>query len=170
VLTSEELDDYYRVGDGAAMRGVVAYHVSEWSEKANWGQELASAAAAPDLKEMGIRPADVQALVDSQIAPSLWWSESVAEKLAIPRDGRVYTYQPITFLVWLQRKLTAEKSDEFVRTASADDIRTAQAGTALDDRESDGTHMADDRDLAEIKEEKPLELQDMIKGYGDEEY
>lgn len=170
VFTTEELNDYYRGGDGAEMRSVVAYHVSEWSEKANWETELAGSGAAGDLKEMGLKPAQVKELVEAQILPTLWWTDSVAESLKIPRDARVFTYHPIGFLVWLQKHLAAAKADEFVKAATADDIRTAKAGTALDDRESNGDDMINEDDLAAKDDGPELELEDMIKGYGDEKY
>jgi N-acetylmuramoyl-L-alanine amidase len=163
-IQHDELFTYFRENpDAERMHRVVTYHISEWTE-GDWGQELGQ------LKDLKLKPKQLDQLVADQITPALWWSQPVAEALKLPRDGMIYTYHPLTFLVWLHEKLEAASKAEGsdVKIASANDIATAKEGKGMIDLDDvNGDSMIEESEIAEVIEEKPLELEDLIDGYGD---
>ncbi len=164
-LQHDEVFDYFRQNpDAERMRKVVTYHMSEWTD-GDWEQELAA------LKDLKLKPKQIDELINAQVRPTLWLSQA-AEKLKLPSDGMLYTYHPITFLAWLHEKLEAQSKGEAsdVKVASADDIANATVGKGMTDFDDvHGDSMVTDDDVAELVEEKPLELEDLIDGYGDDE-
>jgi N-acetylmuramoyl-L-alanine amidase len=165
-IQHDELFSYFRENpDAERMRKVVTYHMSEWTE-GQWEQELAN------LKDLKLKPKQLEALVAEQITPALWWSAPLAEKLKLPSDGMIYTYHPLTFLTWLHEKLEHESKAEAsdVKIASADDIRNAKEGKGMIDLDDvNGDSMIEESEVAELENIKPLELEDLIDGYGDDE-
>jgi hypothetical protein len=168
MLSEAELFDFFHDDpDREWMRQVVSFHVSEWTVDPDWKQELKEAG---EFKKFANKPRELEELVDEQITPLLWWTPEVAQKLSLPLDGMIYTYHPITFLAWLNRKLGDTKDSGGVSKATDSDIVSAANSKSklkmdLDDEE--GTSFVTEDEMAAVSVTEQLELKDLLDGYGD---
>ncbi|HTM20378.1 MAG TPA: N-acetylmuramoyl-L-alanine amidase, partial [Kofleriaceae bacterium] len=117
-LSADELRSYFGWGLGRRFRTAAVRSLSEWTAQPDWTAELTPRAA--EFKEgapsgPGAGPAvgqgslDIAALVAAQVAPAVWWSDDIADRAGLPRDGRVVHYHPVSFARVLQEVLHVEK-------------------------------------------------------------
>jgi N-acetylmuramoyl-L-alanine amidase-like protein len=163
-LSHDELQTYFRDDpDRVRMHQMVTSHYSEWTFEPDWKQALREAGEYKKLK-----PAEIEELVDQQIVPMLWWDENLASKLKLPLDGRIYTYHPIGFLVFMNKLLVSTKatSSGIDKTTMAAALSYTHAGKAAknDYEDTTGESFVNDEDRSVGK---TLELEDLIEGYGD---
>jgi hypothetical protein len=137
---------------------MVTLHVTEWIADPSWHEALR---ASRDYK--GLKPKDIDALVDEQIVPGLWWDAATAAHCRLPSDGMVYHYHPITFIAWVnQRLIDAENDPANKQTASLADAREPPKHVTTD---REGLNMRTE----ELKKEDPcnetLGLKEMVEGF-----
>ncbi len=165
VITQEELFDHFR-GDPAEREWThyaVTNHYSEWSVEPDWKLSLAD---APDKVRRPRRQREIDQMFEEQILPLLWWTEDSAQRLNLPREARVYSYHPVSFLRWLN-DLVGQRQVETTRKATAEDYLTATGTAQLDIDDKEGTSFVNEADLAVIPPSQKLQLPDIIDGYGD---
>jgi hypothetical protein len=96
----------------------------------------------------------------------LWWTDDVADAAGLPADKIVWTYHPITFIVWLHEKMRATKSTAAGITSASDFQGKAAPSHIKDDSEAmEG--FTDDEDV--LFGNKSLELEDMAEGYPEDD-
>ncbi|HWU86991.1 MAG TPA: N-acetylmuramoyl-L-alanine amidase [Kofleriaceae bacterium] len=159
VLSKQELGQYAASGGSAQNRYMVTLHVSEWIADPSWSEALR---ASKDYKSM--KPADIDTLVNEQIAPGLWWDAATAAHCKLPADGMVYHYNPITFVSWVNEKIN-DASDDAKKNEKKLDASQAKEPPKTITSDREGTDMRS----VEAHEEDPcnekLGLKEMIEGY-----
>jgi len=157
VLSRQELQQFSQGGATQQNRYMVTLHVSEWIADPSWSEALRS---SRDYRSM--KPADIDALVNDQILPGLWWDAAVAEHCKLPGDGMVFHYNPITFIAWVNEKINEAQSEaEKQKPPDARDAKEPPKGSS--DRE--GSNMRS----VELHEEDPcnekLDLNAFVEGF-----
>jgi hypothetical protein len=98
VITRAEVIEFFNhSAEREAFRELVTYHLSEWSDAAEWdklddkGKEAFGFMEGPTLK-----------IIKDQIAPYVWWSKNLKID-GLPKDNKtpLYYYHPIRFLMWI---------------------------------------------------------------------
>jgi len=150
------------------MRTLITLHPSEWSSSPSWKTEIINSG---DLKKAKAK--DIEALVDEQIVPTLWWDD-VAGELHLPKSSSdVYTFHPLTFVKWLNEQLLDERgaASSDVRLATKEDLALAAAGKTgkakMDLDDVHGESFVNAEELRDIPPDKKLEIKDLIDGFGD---
>jgi len=163
LLSRRELRNFFRFNTGREeLRRVVARHLSEWVP-GGWREELR---AAPDFAKL---PASTRRrLIAQQIEPTLWWTPEVARHAGLPADGMVYSYHPISFLVWLAElgQRTAKLRAVGIENADRWEGKMAPAHLTVD--AESGDHMTDAEDFYSGEGGKKLMLEDLVHGYPDD--
>ncbi|MBA2540356.1 MAG: N-acetylmuramoyl-L-alanine amidase [Deltaproteobacteria bacterium] len=157
LLSREELKTFYTTGGGRQMYYLVTRHVSEWTSDPPWAEALRQPKDFRDVK-----PAVIEALVNDQITPGLWWDERVATHAKLPTDGVVYHYHPISFVRWLNEKLidaAAQAGPQAIDPRTATQVPQG----VTDDRE--GGHMMSKDVMAPDECNDKLTLRDMVQGF-----
>jgi hypothetical protein len=97
VLTADEVRGFFHnasAADRAAMRRLVVLSASEWNDfPPTWHDTLSQ--ALPGEQDA------VSALYETQIVPSIWWTEQLPARLGLPRSGEVFHYHPIELIAAL---------------------------------------------------------------------
>jgi N-acetyl-anhydromuramyl-L-alanine amidase AmpD len=159
-LSGDELRSYYAYGLGRAFRTVAVRSLSEWTANPDWTTEL-----TPRAAELGA--SDIAALVAAQVAPAVWWTDAIAERAGLPRDGIVVHYHPVSFLEILQKSLHEEKKEMPAPAMGAYSAAAARAdtGTLVDDLADESSTAA--YSAAEIDEwcAHDLPLDQLILGF-----
>jgi murein DD-endopeptidase MepM/ murein hydrolase activator NlpD len=161
VFSTDELlaayrDDYdYRVWS----RQIIASHYSEWSVYPDWEVALKGS------PEYAKHPRDATTDYHEQIEPGLWMTDTIARGLGLSTTVPIYTYQPISFLKWLNG-LLRQSDESTVKKATKDDFATAngKAMTDFDDKEGLANLEQNERSGKVLQ---PIDLSDMVDGYGD---
>ncbi|MEZ4402687.1 MAG: N-acetylmuramoyl-L-alanine amidase [Kofleriaceae bacterium] len=107
-LSRVELADFYGAGDKAQVRDLITLHTTEWIAEPDWAESL-KAAASQFRRGSGPRGRvtkldkddddyDIDAMVEEQLVPFLWWTDEVARQLGLPANGIVYHYHPLRFI------------------------------------------------------------------------
>lgn len=185
-LSRSELEAFYSGGDLEAVRRIVSYNISEWTEEPDWKSALEVVKATDFVKKTPKRKGkqagadeddedlDIGAMVDEQLTPFLWWSNEVAAALGLPADGVVCHYHPIRFIEWVNAKLAsgASKADGPVDVAETRAIDTNELKGDIDDVTGDSAFVdvdAPDPDDAKIENEQLLEGYDgEVKLFGEQ--
>ena len=161
ILSRQELASFYAGGGGAQTHFLVTYHVSEWTAEPTWSEALV---VPKDFKAM--KPADIQALVDEQITPGLWWDARVATHCKLPLDGVVYHYHPVAFLGWFnQQMLDAAAQQPAGGQANASQATEVPPGITDDFGDKNGTSMRSGEDVADDPCNKQLGLNELVQGF-----
>lgn len=161
-MSRQELSSFYTGGGGANTRYLVTLHVSEWTAEPSWLEALRQ---PKDFKSM--KADDLEALVNEQIVPGLWWDQRVATHARLPPDGVVYHYHPVSFVGWFNQQM----AEAAVLNAAQPKIDASQAKTTeelklTDDLgDKDGTHMRSMADEAEDPCNLSLTLKELAAGY-----
>jgi N-acetyl-anhydromuramyl-L-alanine amidase AmpD len=167
LLSRRELLDFFTgSGDRQGLRFLVTYNVSEWTATPDWKEALRVPA---DFRAM--KPEDIDAMVDEQILPGLWW-EQVARHAHLPADGVVYHYHPVTFVRWINEKILESAADPANQLAPVDPSETQEVTGMTTDLEeaADSSDMVSDADLGDDSADKAIQLEHLVEGYaGDPE-
>jgi hypothetical protein len=164
LLSRTEMVNFFKADpQREAFRKLAVHHVSEWADNNDW---LVALNKTRDFATLP-KPQRAQMFRD-QIEPVLWWTDDVQDKAQLPPDKIVWNYHPITFIVWLHDQMRNAK------TASAGiggegSFEGKAAPTNIKD-DGDATEgFTDDEDISFGDNGKKLELEDMAKGYPDDE-
>lgn len=181
-LSREELTAFYGSGGEAeAMRKIVAYNVSEWTEDPDWADALKAANDAnydfrksrpkrKGAKRVGNdaddEDLDIDAMVEEQLKPFLWWTNDVASALGLPADGVVYHYHPIRFIEWVNTKLqSGAGKEEVVNVSETREIDTNVLKGDIDDTTGESAFVDTD---APDPDDSKIELEHVLDGYDGE--
>lgn len=158
VLSRQELGSYAEGGGSAQNRFIVALHVSEWIADPSWSEALR---ASKDYRAM--KPADIDALVNEQIVPGLWWDAEVAGHAKLPSDGMVYHYNPISFIAWVNERINEAQADADKQPpVDARDAKEPPKGVTSD---AEGTGMRSVEEHEEDPCNDKLGLKEMVEGF-----
>jgi N-acetyl-anhydromuramyl-L-alanine amidase AmpD len=161
VLSRLELMNFYRGNpQREEFRKMATRHLSEWADNNDWAAVIKRGAREfPNLK--------ADTIYKQQIEPVLWWNDDVQDAAGLPSDKLVWTYHPVTFIVWVHDKLTHS-----VQTSSGREDESKFGGkpppsNIKDDLEAlEG--FADDEDVFFGSGGKKLDLEDLANGYPDD--
>jgi hypothetical protein len=162
ILSRPELTEFFQRGSGELHR-MVTLHVSEWTFEPRWAEVLV---VPKDFR--GKKAAEIQAMVDDQITPGLWWDGKVAAHCRLPADGVVHHYHPVAFMSWFKTKLieaaTAAAKDDKNKVHEAD-VKAVPKSITDDYHDFSGTSMRGTADVAEDPCNKNLTLEQMVQGF-----
>jgi hypothetical protein len=151
--TDERRKDFHRL----AVR-----HVSEWVDENDWMVQLNR---SRDFA--GLPKATRTRLFKEQIEPVLWWTDDIEAAAGLPSDKLVWGYHPITFIIWMNEHVGGGKRASGIESASSF-AGTAPPTSIMDDR--DATEgFTDDEDALFGDAGKKLQLEDLAKGYPDDD-
>ncbi len=162
LLSRAEVLAFYR-GDERRkeFRKLAVRHVSEWADENDWMVQLNR---ARDFA--GLPKATRLRMYKEQIEPVLWWTDEIQAAAGLPTDKQVWTYHPITFILWMNDKQRGGGATRGIEAASSY-LGKAPPVSIMDDR--DATEgFTDDEDALFGDAAKKLELEDLAKGYPDE--
>jgi len=166
-LSRSELVDFYAgSGDRQGFRWLVTYHVTEWNDTPSWNDALRM---QQDFRDM--KPEDIDALIDEQITPGLWWNDAVSRHAKLPRDGVVYHYHPMTFIQWVNEKILETAADPAMQDAAVSESETsAVTGMSGDFDGGEGTDgdMISEGDLNGYAGDADIALENLVEGYAGE--
>jgi N-acetylmuramoyl-L-alanine amidase len=163
LLSREELTSFFASGSGDVLHHMVPLHVSEWTLEPSWSESLIAAADFRDMK-----PAEIQAMVEEQITPGLWWDNAVATHCRLPRDGVVHHYHPVAFIAWFKNQLivaAAEAARDGRNKIDEKDVREVPPTVTDDFGDKDGSSMRSASDVSEDPCNKSLTLEQMVQGF-----
>ena len=142
---------------------VAVRYRSEWTP-GDWEEELARAGDFAALA-----PSERRRLIAQQLTPTLFWTSAVASHAGLPKDGLVYAYHPIGFLLWYRELAQRNATAQAVELGDAASYKYDPATANYDlDGDSQGD-MIDEEDHFSGDAGKKLELEDLVEGYPDEE-
>jgi hypothetical protein len=168
-IAGDELRQWYRTAsdaDRAAMRRVVFVALSEWSDAApTWRETVAQAFPAE-------RDAVMQ-LVDSQVYPTLWWTDEVAARTGLPRSAEVFHYHPIELIAAIDDVIDhAGPAQGGAGSFNASDAHEAPAGLTVDRDDPRLDDFATTSELSisgtAVAPEQPT-LEEMAAGFSDDQ-
>ncbi len=176
LLSRDELLHFFQEEseDREKLRKTVLLAVTEWNDTPDWSEALKT---MPEFSAVNLR----EELIESQITPTLWWSGPVAEHAGLPASGIVYSYHPITFVKWLNDKLSAgagasaAATDEGVKDIDYKGEKGAETIETTDDQgkkvvlqddwdDKSGSSFADEEDLAN-EDYSNLTIEEIVEGY-----
>lgn len=161
-LSHSELVDFYENGDKAPLRNLITLHASEWAPEPDWGESLRQSLRdfqkkTPKTKGKAARADDddadipVDAMVEDQIKPFLWWTDAVAKELKLPNSGIVYHYHPMRFIEYVSGSFKSnEVKTDVVMKSDIDDTAGDSAFAEFKDKVADDLH---------------LKLENLVDGY-----
>jgi N-acetylmuramoyl-L-alanine amidase len=159
-LSGPELAAFYAGGGDDTLRYSVALHVSEWTPEPSWKEALRVPADFQDLP-----PAELDAMVDEQITPALWWTAELARHARLPADGVVYHYHPVTFLRWFNEELLEAAASGITVAADASEASATPTGVTDDFGDETGADAVSDADLGDDTCDKELGLEQLVQGW-----
>jgi hypothetical protein len=144
-------------------RRLATRHLSEWADRNDWATALST---TPDFAELP-KPQRAR-LFKSQVEPTLWWTDEIESAADLPSDKLVWTYHPITFIVWLHDRLRNARQTAKGIGGDSDFAGKAPPSTIKDD--FDATEgFTDDEDVLFGDAARKLELEDLARGYPDDD-
>lgn len=163
MLSRRELRNFFRYSaDRYKMRNAVAHHRTEWSD-GDWEKELL---LAEDFKRLS--SSRRTRLIEDQIKPSLWWTKDLAKHSGLPNDEMVYSYQPITFILWYHKMLEKMGNTRMKGLGSAKDWEGKMAPSHLTVDGESSVDATDAEDIYSGKRNQSLTLEDLVNGYPEE--
>jgi hypothetical protein len=103
----------------------------------------------------------------TQIEPVVWWTDEIGDNAQLPTDKIVWSYHPITFIVWLHDKVTHGKTTSGSGIGDAGTFAGQKPPSDIKD-DGDATEgFVDDEDIISARS-KNLTLEDLANGYGDD--
>ena len=138
---------------------IAAHHPSEWGDSNDYEVALNN---APDFRGLP-RPVRHK-LFQDQIQSMLWWDDKL-DTAGLPEDKIVWTYQPITFVFWINSKLKGAP-----QKAKGVESESAFAGKKppseiKDDTSDDAGGFTDDEDALFGEASKNLDLEKLANGF-----
>ncbi len=166
-LSRKELLDFFRGsrGDKNAARFYVTLHASEWCGRPDWDSSLKQSPSFQELSETAYED-----LLETQIKPSLWWTDSLAAHAKLPRDGVVFHYHPLSFLKYVTEKVIEANAlaDNGVGAFSVQSAEEPPPGVTDDFGDVSGESFLDATELAPVDLGHHLTLEDLVNGYPEE--
>ncbi len=166
-FTRSELSSFYSSSsERSLLRFMVVLNESEWhGTPKEWIESLR---LAPDFK--GIKPAALEALVDEQITPTLWWDRKSARHAGLPGDGIVYHYHPLNFVRVVNERILefAGKHEALNTFKKADAVKTDKKNV-VDDLEDNGKYNADASEFVDADDADQWPLQRLVKGFSEDD-
>lgn len=164
VLKRLEVVNFFRADpQREEFRKLAVHHLSEWADNNDWEVALNRTKDFADLPAPQRRR-----IFRDQIEPVLWWTDEIADAADLPSDKLVWSYHPITFIVWLHDKLRGARATAQGITSASDFQGQAPPSHIKDD--GDATEgFVDDEDVLFGEAAKKLELEDLANGYPDDE-
>jgi N-acetyl-anhydromuramyl-L-alanine amidase AmpD len=162
-LSHDEITEFFdSSGDRESFRKLVTYNVSEWTDRPDWAESLRT---PPDFKDLPAN--EIDALVEEQIAPGLWWTAEVAKAVRLPPDGMVYHYHPITFIEWINEKILEAASDPNAQNDAAAATTTGAQGMTADFEEGSDMNDMFNEDVADGRDpyNDAIDMPHLIEGY-----
>jgi hypothetical protein len=161
LLSHDEILDAYQANTDFRefTHHVIAQHYSEWGDNPSWEASLQSA------QEFAKHKAEASKLYHEQIEPGLWLTAERAQKLGMPWPPQVYTYHPVSFLMWVNQLMGSAETSS-VRKATQSDYATASRSGMVDFDDKQGIAALE----AKLDLEPPAKqigLPEMVDGYGD---
>jgi N-acetylmuramoyl-L-alanine amidase len=163
LLSRPELAAFFAAGSGDQLHHMVTLHVSEWTFEPRWSEALI---AASDFKTRS--PAEIEAMVEEQITPGLWWDQAVATHCRLPKDGVVHHYHPVAFISWFKDQLivaAAEATRKGANKIDEKDVREVPPSVLDDFGDKEGISMRSTADVTEDPCNKSLTLEQMVQGF-----
>jgi N-acetylmuramoyl-L-alanine amidase len=164
LLSRAEVLAFYR-GDERRkeFRKLAVRHISEWADENDWMVQLNRARDFAGLP----KPQKLR-LFKEQIEPVLWWTDEIQTGAGLPSDKLVWSYHPITFILWMtDRQRGGGGANQGIQAASSY-AGVAAPTSIMDDR--DATEgFTDDEDAMFGDAARKLELEDLAKGYPDDD-
>lgn len=162
-FSAKELAAFYTSNaDRRLVRYFATLHVSEWTESPDWARSLSH---APDFSQYD--PKELAELVEDQIDPALWWTDEVARHAALPTDGVVYHYHPVTFVKFVNQKLLEANAlaDDGLGAFSAAQASVTPEGVVDDFGDVSGASFLDPDELSQKDYGRDLSLEDLAAGF-----
>ncbi|ACY15883.1 peptidoglycan recognition protein family protein [Haliangium ochraceum] len=162
ISRSELLDFFRSQSERKLTRNMAVLSQSEWTGTPDsWVSDLMRAPEFADLGERAVRD-----LVEEQVAPTLWWNESLAQHAKLPRDGVVYHYHPLSFIRFINNKrLQAQSLNVGIGDFPESDAKEPPPGVTDDFGDVDGDSFVDDAELAGEIFDPDIPLEELIKGF-----
>lgn len=158
-LSRAELTAFYSGGSRSQTHYLVTLHVSEWTPEPSWADALR---VPKDFKKF--KPAEIDALVQEQIAPGLWWDARVAAHCKLPADGVVFHYHPVSFLYWFNQQLLDAAATAAPGTPTGDASEVPK-GITDDFGDVTGESMRSSAETSEDPCNQKLTLEHMVMGF-----
>ncbi len=159
-LSNQELASFYAGGGDDTLRYAVALHVTEWTADPSWKEALRVPADFHDLS-----PTELDAMVDEQITPGLWWTADLSRHARLPADGVVYHYHPVTFLRWFNEKLLETSAAGLTVEANEADASATPTGVTDDLGDESGEEAVSTADMDDDECDKSLGLEQLVQGW-----
>ena len=166
ILQKSELSRFFRSDNRRKfLRDYAVLHVSEWTASPDWSTALQT--ASDYSRTMSQR--DIQNLVDQQIAPTLWWTKTVARHAGLPKDGIVFHYNPITFLKVVNERLLEAKNlaDVGLGAFSVSEAQKTPEGVTDDREDEAGESFFDAAELTSHEDADRWPLERLVDGFQD---
>ena len=165
-LSRKELREFFRYsGLRRELRRVGVKHLSEWTDN-GWAEALED---APDFARLPDK--EKKRLIAQQITPTLWWTPEVASHAGLPSNGVVYSYHPVSFLLWFKQVMRRSASSRAVGIGSEEQYNNAKKEEQAPDTfklDSESSHgVTDDEDRFTGHTSKKLTLEELANGYPD---
>jgi hypothetical protein len=158
-LSRPELTAFYSGGSVEQTHYLVTLHVSEWTSEPSWSDALR---VPKDFRKF--KPAEIDALVQEQITPGLWWDANVAAHCKLPADGVVFHYHPVSFLYWFNQQLLDAAASAPVGAPAGDATGVPKGVTDDGDQAGDGEMRSDAEDKEDPCNQK-ITLEHMVMGF-----
>ena len=164
LLSRTEMVNFFKADpQREAFRKLAVHHVSEWADNNDW------LVALNKTRDFAMLPKPQRAqMFRDQIEPVLWWTDEVQAQALLPPDKIVWNYHPITFIVWLHDQMrNAKTASQGIGGEGSFEGKAAPTNIKDDGDATEG--FTDDEDISFGDNGKKLELEDMAKGYPDDE-
>ena len=163
-LSRRELLDFFRGSSERLLtRNMAVLSLSEWSGTAEgWHKELLR---APEFE--GLSKADLAALIDEQVTPTLWWNDQVAKHAELPRDGLVFHYHPLSFVRFINAKLLQAKALDKDGIGAFDEADASEPppGVTDDIGDESGASFVNEAELKGEIIRTDIPLEELVKGF-----
>lgn len=145
-----------------AFRKVAVHHLSEWGDNGDFEAALQK---SKDFRAWP--PAKKHKVFEDQIASMFFWTDEVASAAGLPAGKMVWSYHPITFVLWIEEK-TKGQVQAAKGLASAASFSGEKPPSDIKDDASDGAEgFMDDEDALFGEAAKQLTLERLADGYPD---
>jgi N-acetyl-anhydromuramyl-L-alanine amidase AmpD len=165
LLTNSEIVSFFKKNRGReAFRKMAVRHVSEWGDRnGDWEAALRT---APEYVQSGYKAPQIHKIYTQQIEPMLWWGDDLTS-LGLPADKIVWSYHPITFVLWLHKQLKSAASANAKAIGSASSFSGTKPPPDIKDDATATDGFMDDEDALFGEAAKSLDLEKLSEGFPD---
>lgn len=167
-LSRRELVSFFSTaGDRQAARYLAVFCLSEWTDSPPWRDSLKLQAEYEQIDD-----ATLDAMIEEQITPGLWWTRDHAIHAGLPIEGLVVHYHPVTFVRFINEKILESLADPANQIVPIDPSQTEVSvlltDAGEDSEDAGGNDMVTDADLDPMAGNELIELQHLVEGYAGE--